>query len=109
MFDWLKEKKSPEPRKGMPSPRLSEVGFKKRFQSHFQDNSFAGLQAELDKITHAAWDAYAHSRRVREPAKPGSNSQIRTTSWRRIGLPLMKRSRLRSADTKTRTFRPVSF
>ena len=30
MFDWLKHGGAPEPRKGMPSPRLEEAEFKRR-------------------------------------------------------------------------------
>ena len=71
MLDWLKGKKVPEPRKGMPSPRLTETEFKERFRSQFPDPNFAELQPELDKITHAAWDAYAHSRKSPHTRKAG--------------------------------------
>jgi multimeric flavodoxin WrbA len=71
MFGFSKGPKAPEPRKGMPSPRLSEEEFKRRFKSQFQDQNFAGLQAELDTVTRAAWDAYAHSRKSPKTAKAG--------------------------------------
>ena len=37
------------PRKGMPSPRLSEAEFRERFLDQFQDPAFAPLAAELDQ------------------------------------------------------------
>src|SRR3954453_8632280 len=63
MFEWLKDGKAPEPRKGMPSPRLNQEEFNRRFRSQFQDPGFEALQTELDKIAQAAWDAYSHSRK----------------------------------------------
>jgi len=38
------------PRKGMPSPRLNEGEFRKRFLAQFQDPAFDALAGELDKI-----------------------------------------------------------
>ena len=54
---------APDPRKGMPSPRLSEAEFKARFLERFQDPAFAPLAAELDRVAEVAWDGYAHSRK----------------------------------------------
>jgi multimeric flavodoxin WrbA len=71
VFDWLKEKRAPPPRKGMPSPRLGEAEFKARFRSQFQDQNFSDLQAELETLTNAAWDAYAHSRKSPRTRKAG--------------------------------------
>jgi multimeric flavodoxin WrbA len=72
MFDWLKNGgKVPAPRKGMPSPRLDEGEFKRRFQTQFRDQAFDALQPELDKITAAAWDAYLHSRKSPHTRKAG--------------------------------------
>jgi multimeric flavodoxin WrbA len=71
MFDWLKDGKAPEPRKGMPSPRLEEGEFKQRFRAQFQDHAFDSLHHELDAITHAAWDTYAHSRKSPRTRKAG--------------------------------------
>ena len=71
MFDWLKNGKTPEPRKGMPSPRLDEAEFKRRFRAQFPDPAFIPLEAELERITHAAWDAYAHSRKAPHTRKAG--------------------------------------
>jgi hypothetical protein len=45
-----------KPRKGMPSPRLSESEFHRRFLAQFADPAYGALAAELDKIAAAAWD-----------------------------------------------------
>jgi multimeric flavodoxin WrbA len=71
MFDWLKDG-GLEPRKGMPSPRLDEREFKRRFRSQFQDQAYEPLSAELDKIAAAAWDAYAHARKAPRTRKAGA-------------------------------------
>jgi multimeric flavodoxin WrbA len=60
------------PRKGMPSPRLNEAEFRKRFLAQFQDHAFAPLAGELDKIAAAGWDAYAHSRKSPRTRKAGT-------------------------------------
>jgi multimeric flavodoxin WrbA len=60
------------PRKGMPSPRLSEAEFRTRFLSGFRDPAYAPLAGELDKIVAAAWDAYANSRKAPHTRKAGS-------------------------------------
>lgn len=72
MFDWLKRASAPEPRKGMPSPRLDEAEFKRRFLLQFQDPAYEPLQAELGRIAAAAWDAYEHSRKSPKTRKAGS-------------------------------------
>jgi multimeric flavodoxin WrbA len=59
------------PRKGMPSPRLSEEEFKRRFFERFQDPAFERLKSELQAIAEAAWDAYAHSRKSPHTRKAG--------------------------------------
>ncbi len=71
MLDWLKGGAAPEPREGMPSPRLGESEFKERFRSQFQDPAFGPLQAELDKVAAAAWDGYANSRKSPATQKAG--------------------------------------
>ena len=43
-------RQAPEPRKGMPSPRLGEQEFKQRFLDQFVDPAFAQLQGELAKL-----------------------------------------------------------
>jgi len=60
------------PRKGMPSPRLNEGEFRRRFLAQFQDPAFAELSRELDQVAAAAWDAYAHSRKAPRTHKAGS-------------------------------------
>ncbi|WP_156680162.1 flavodoxin family protein [Sphingomonas profundi] len=62
---------APEPRKGSASPRLDEAEFKRRFRSQFQDDAFAPLGAELDRVADAAWDAYAHERKSPKTRKAG--------------------------------------
>ena len=59
------------PRKGMPSPRLDEGEFRKRFLAQFQDPAYQPLAAELDKIASVAWDAYEHSRKAPRTRKAG--------------------------------------
>ncbi len=71
MIDWPKLH-AHEPRKGMPSPRLPEEEFKRRFRLQFIDPAFGPLGAELDKITDAAWDAYKNSRKSPHTQKAGS-------------------------------------
>ena len=60
------------PRKGMPSPQLSEREFRQRFLDQFQDPAFAALAVELDKIADAAWEAYDNSRKSPRTRKAGS-------------------------------------
>lgn len=60
------------PRKGMPSPRLNEGEFRKRFLAQFQDRAFDSLARELDSIAAAAWDAYSHSRKAPRTRKAGA-------------------------------------
>ena len=72
MFDWLKNGKAPEPRKGMPSPRLEQSEFKRRFRAQFRDRAFDMLAAELDTLADAAWDAYADSRKSPHTRKAGA-------------------------------------
>jgi multimeric flavodoxin WrbA len=60
-----------QPRKGSESPRLDEAEFKKRFLNQFQDPAFVPLHAEMQRVAHAAWDAYANSRKSPETRKAG--------------------------------------
>jgi multimeric flavodoxin WrbA len=55
----------------MPSPRLDEVEFKRRFRAQFLDPAFDVLCVELDKIAEAAWDAYQNSRKAPHTRKAG--------------------------------------
>jgi multimeric flavodoxin WrbA len=63
--------RAPEPRKGMPSPRLDRAAFEARYRAQFTDPAFAPLAAELDRIVAAAWDAYANSRKSPHTRKAG--------------------------------------
>ena len=64
---------TPPARKGMPSPRLDEAEFKRRFLSRFADPAFGPLADDLGRVAAAAWDAYANSRKspTTRPAGPG--------------------------------------
>jgi multimeric flavodoxin WrbA len=63
-------RRGPEPRKGMPSPRMGEAEFKRRFLEQYID-PFAPLGGELSKIAEAAWDAYENSRKSPHTQKAG--------------------------------------
>jgi multimeric flavodoxin WrbA len=65
------DEQPPEPRKGMPSPRLDRPEFERRYRQHFTDPAFAPLGAELDRVVAAAWDAYANSRKSPHTRKAG--------------------------------------
>lgn len=41
---------APQPRKGMPSPRLERGEFERRFRPQFIDPAFEPLQVELDRL-----------------------------------------------------------
>lgn len=62
---------APDPRKGMPDPQLSRDEFTARFKSQFQDPVFRPLEADLDRIATAAWDAYSHHRKAPLTRKAG--------------------------------------
>jgi multimeric flavodoxin WrbA len=62
---------APEPREGMPSPRLSEQDFKDRYRQHFYDPAFKVAEREIEKITAIAWDAYENSRKAPVTKKAG--------------------------------------
>jgi multimeric flavodoxin WrbA len=62
---------STTPRKGMPSPRLSERAFKKRYLEQFFDPAFDTLRGELDKVAEVAWQAYEQSRKSPVTRKAG--------------------------------------
>ena len=65
-----------KPRKGMPSPRLSESEFRRRFLAQFADPAYGALAAELDKIAAAAWDAYDHGRKAPRTRKAGAEFAV---------------------------------
>jgi multimeric flavodoxin WrbA len=61
-----------EPRKGMPSPRLDEPEFKRRFLTQFKDPAFDLLSQELGRVADVAWDAYYNSRKSPRTRKAGA-------------------------------------
>jgi multimeric flavodoxin WrbA len=61
----------PDPRKGMPSPRLDEQEFKRRYRQQFTDPAFEAARDEIEKITAIAWDAYENSRKSPVTRKAG--------------------------------------
>ncbi|MDP1748044.1 MAG: NAD(P)H-dependent oxidoreductase, partial [Reyranella sp.] len=50
-------------RKGMPSTMLTKAEYARRLGERFHDPAFAPLQGEIGRITAAAWDGYADSRK----------------------------------------------
>ena len=60
-----------EPRKGMPSPELTESEFKRRFLAQYQDPAFETLATELERLAAAAWDGYSNSRKSPRTRKAG--------------------------------------
>ena len=50
-------KAAPEPRKGMPDPRLEEAAFRARFRERFADPEFGPLSAEIERLATIAWKA----------------------------------------------------
>ena len=71
----------------MPSPKLDEQTFKRRFLDQFRDPAFAPLEAELRRIAEAAWDGYSHSRK--SPARPPVRGD---RAWRCRGAEAARRS-----------------
>lgn len=63
--------KTPEPRKGMPSPKLTRAEFTERYLSRFVDPAFAPMAGELDKIAAIAWEAYRDGRKSPVTRKAG--------------------------------------
>jgi len=62
----------PEPRKGMPSPELTEAEFRDRYLSAFVDPGFDALAVELEKVVRVAWEAYSEGRKAPRTRKAGS-------------------------------------
>ena len=85
--------KAPEPRKGMPSPRLDEAEFRSRFLGQFQDPAYGPLRDELDRVAGAAWEAYDNHRKAPHTVKAGSRFEDPTydlaVDWVRahVGAP----------------------
>jgi multimeric flavodoxin WrbA len=58
-------------RKDMPPVQLDRDEFARRYRNLFDDPAFEPLQAEVQKITDAAWDAYANSRKSPHTRRAG--------------------------------------
>lgn len=60
-------------RRGMPPRKLDRQTFARRYQLRFKDHAFDPLRKEIEKLTDAAWDAYADSRKspITRKAGPG--------------------------------------
>jgi hypothetical protein len=65
---------TPEPRKGMPDPKLTEAEFKRRYLVQFVDPGFRPLDGSLDEIADIAWQAYSDSRKAPIIVRPDRNS-----------------------------------
>ncbi|WP_181763445.1 flavodoxin family protein [Mesorhizobium sp. B2-4-15] len=63
---------APVPRKGMPSPRLDEVEFKRRYREQFFDPAFQPHEAAIDELAEVAWQAYRESRKSPVTRKAGA-------------------------------------
>jgi multimeric flavodoxin WrbA len=63
---------APEPRKGMPDPRLTEPEFKQRFVAQFADPAFDTLSEEVAALAGAAWEGYRHARKSPRTRKAGA-------------------------------------
>jgi multimeric flavodoxin WrbA len=59
------------PRKGMPSPRLDETEFRRRYLAQFVDPVFESHAGQLQEIADAAWDAYKNERKSPHTRKAG--------------------------------------
>lgn len=62
---------APDPRKGMPSPKLTKVDFIERYLSQFRDPAFTPMQEALDKVAAIAWEAYRDGRKSPVTRKAG--------------------------------------
>ena len=58
-------------RKDMPPVKLDRDEFTRRYRNQFADPAFEPLQVEVQKITDAAWDAYANSRKSPHTRRAG--------------------------------------
>lgn len=56
----------------MPSPKLDQAEFRRRYLGQFRDPAFDPLRAALDQVADAAWDAYANARKSPQTVKAGA-------------------------------------
>lgn len=71
-MSWFQKKT--EPRREMPSPKLDEAAFRRRYLEQFVDPAFDPFRADLDRIAGAAFDAYRASRKAPVTAKAGAGA-----------------------------------
>jgi multimeric flavodoxin WrbA len=55
----------------MPTPKLDELEFKRRYRQKFHDPAFEALADEINRIAEVAWGAYANSRKAPITQKAG--------------------------------------
>ncbi|MFC7380003.1 flavodoxin family protein [Brevundimonas sp. GCM10030266] len=63
---------APDPRKGMPSPKLTKPDFTERYLSQFRDPAFTPMRDALDKLAAIAWEAYRDGRKSPVTRKAGN-------------------------------------
>jgi multimeric flavodoxin WrbA len=56
---------------GMPSVKLDEAEFKRRFKDQFADPAFDAVADELGRVAEVAWDGYKKSRKSPRTRKAG--------------------------------------
>jgi hypothetical protein len=61
----------PDIRKGVPPRKIDRETFEARYRSAFADPAFSPLNAQIDSLAAAAWDAYSHSRKSPRTRKAG--------------------------------------
>lgn len=60
-----------EPRRGMPSPKLSEEEFRRRYPQQFIDRAFDPIRNHLELAADIAWQSYSDSRKAPLTRKAG--------------------------------------
>ena len=61
-----------EPRHGMPSPKLSQDEFRRRYLQQFVDTAYDRIRPQLDQAADIAWEAYQAGRKAPLTRKAGS-------------------------------------
>jgi multimeric flavodoxin WrbA len=61
-----------EPRRGMPSPKLSREEFQRRYLLQFVDPAFDSLRPQLQAAADIAWQAYSDGRKAPLTRKAGA-------------------------------------
>ena len=66
-----------EPRHGMPSPKLSQDEFRRRYLQQFVDTAYDRIRPQLDQAADIAWEAYQAGRKAPLTRKAGSEAVAR--------------------------------